>query len=86
MPYVQSIRETNGCQKGLKKCNNVVKQMRETLVSFSQENITEKMTCVRRGEKEKEEKESNLLKKNFRVERETSNFCGHKGNKYLGMR
>lgn len=65
MPCVQSIRETNGCQKGLKKCNNVVKQMRETLVSFSQENITEKMTCVRRGEKEKEEKESNLLKKKF---------------------
>lgn len=53
MPCIQSIQETNGCQKELKKCNNVINQMSESLVSFSQENITVKMTCVRRGQKKK---------------------------------
>lgn len=51
MSWFQSIQKSKGCQKRLKKCSTVVNELSETLVSFSQENITVKKTCIRRDQK-----------------------------------
>lgn len=79
MSWFQSIQKSKGCQKWLKKCSTVVSQLSETLVSFSQENITVKKTRIKRDQKRR------LAKEMLEWREQTSNFSGHEGSKYLSM-